>query len=470
MTYQSKGTLEILRGTITTGTLPSYPTDYVSFSGTALTIAPGGFSYGSESDDLPWMTFNIVSQYSDVSFRGILYKLDTLKQFSHDYSADATRADPVYLRWASEGEPLKTSNVYDLTYEVLSEQNLSAQLGYDAAKLMVSVQHAPYWEDGTLTHYTGTLNSLGGTKWIDASAGAYTGGNISSRIAVATILSAGTASAHRFQNCWFGIKEKRNGYAGFKPVWEAEYSTLYYDASATADVTASNGTAIVVNFSGSADMARRFAINLSDVSVGNYDDMCGNYLVLGRIKLSAGTVEVATDMRYGFLFGVSGMEQSAGISYISAVQNANLVNYNFVPLGAVNFPPTGDRNAIISSNDTYTASMGISLFAERLSAGGSFTIDCLVFIPTDHMAIIDNANLGVSSGLLLFTDAEDKSFAVQSGSYGLFNIGYSFENWNYPIDGGLLVFAGQYGTIHSINGTAIVDIDLIKRYRSYRVA
>ena len=173
---------------------------------------------------------------------------------------------------------------------------------------------------------------------------------------------------------WAGIRAQRNGNTGFIPKWEAEHGTNATDASDIADANASNGTAVAVTFATATDMTKRLSVLWSNIATANYDHISGKYLVLGRMRLSAGTVEVATELRHGWI-GAAGLESSLGVSFVSAVTEAGMVNYNLVPLGMADIPPTGDRDSVASGDggtNSALRSYGLSLYAERLSGAGQW--------------------------------------------------------------------------------------------------
>jgi len=430
---------------------------------TELEVARSGFSYQT-SDELMWTNFDLVSTLADASFKYSIFKLDQLKEFARNYISDITNSDPVYLIWVTDGENNRHSIVYDLSYEIRAEENLSPLLGNNAAKVRLSVQHNPYWEaDGSVT-FAGTVNTLGGTINMNVGSISYP-----SRIQYMNVDGYNDEFANHLTKAWIGIRDKRNGLGGFISKWETEYGSLGTDASFGTSSAASNGTTTNITFATTA-MNKRITVQWGNVATANYDDICGSYLVLGRIKLSAGTVEVVTELRHGWL-GFAGLESSVGVNYISAVTDANLVNYNLIPLGIVDIPPTGDRSAIASQTASIMSSYGLSLYAERLSAGGSMSVDCFVLIPNDHLLVLGSADINHFTGrsVRAFTGDDDFSYAInRSQSLGFGNIEYSFENWNYPMAGGALVVAAQSGSIHQLGGSVDISGYIFPRYRSYQ--
>lgn len=433
---------------------------------TGMEIARSGFSYKTDAD-LVWTTFDLVSSQEDGVFRQQIHMLDRLKDVAGRYASDKTVSDPVYMLWAADAEIVRRAVVYDMSFEIMTEEGLNALLGKDAAKVRLAVQHSPFWEDTTVSNYAGTVHSYGGTIGLTLS-----DTSMPSRIQKFEWYGEpGNEFQTGREKLWAGIRDKRNGIAGFRPKWEAEYGTNATDASDIADANASNGTAVAITFATETDMAKRFSVKWSNIATANYDDLAGRYLILGRMRLSAGTVETAIELRHGWL-GQAGLESSLGVTFLSAVTDANLVNYNLIPLGVAEIPPTGDRDAIASTDGGASSplrSYGLALYAERLSAGGSIVVDGFLLIPADHDMVIGSASVSYLGYCRAYTGDDDASYAVNyTVLNGWGNVEYSFENWNMPVDGGLLVVAAQEGTIHNLNGTVAINMDIIKRYRSYR--
>jgi hypothetical protein len=428
-----------------------------------LKVSSSGFGYKTDSD-LMWTTFDIVSSSSDEAFRHELFKLDRLSDFANRYGADYTLSDPVYIYWGADGElPVRQTLVHDIVYELVPDSVLTAMLGKDSAKLRLAVQHDPFWSDGTVSSlYSGTIPDLGGTYALGLTDTSYP-----SRIQYFNMTTL-SGLVPTLEKAWIGIKDTRNGVLGLVPKWEAEYGTNATDASDVAGTTASNGTAVVVSFATGTAMAKRFSIKLSDITAGAYDDNIGKYLVLGRMKVSGTATIIATELKHGWL-GRAGLESSVGVSFLDQTTDASLVNYNLIPLGVVDVPPTGDRSGIASNGPIQ--SYGLALYAERLSAAGSLFCDCFILVPTDHLMTVGSAYMYSDGGASLraYAGDDDTPYAINysiSSYYG--NTEYSFENWNVPIGGGMLVIAAQGGTEHVINGTITFGMDIVKRYRSYR--
>jgi hypothetical protein len=432
---------------------------------TSLEVYQGGFGYKTDKE-LMWTTFDLVSTLPDADFRYEVFKLDQLREKALDYSADATFDTPVYLRWASDGETVRQTVIYDMDYEIIPEAQLGGMLGHNAAKMRLAVQHAPYWEAATAISYTnvGTVADHGGMIGLSNS-------NVSAqcRISSFTIDDSAlyTPSGQR-NKFWVGIRDYRQGTTGFIPKWECELGTTYTDASDGTISMATNGTAVNVTFATDANMVKRFDVKWSNITTANYDDIIGRYLVLARTKLSGTAVEIAAELKYGWL-GMSGLESSAGVTFLSGTAYSN---WNYVPMGVVDIPPTGDRDSVSSSGTSpLIKQFGFALYAERLGTSGSASWDNFILVPTDHLMTITQAAIDNDTGkyLVAYTGDDDISYVINKmGFTGAGNVEYTFENWTYPVEGGVAVIVAQGSAASATAGHTILSYDVIPRFRTFR--
>lgn len=450
------GTLTIAAGGI--GTTLSFS------AGGGLEIGRGGFGYKT-GNELTWTTFDLVSHETDATFRSKLYQIDRNTEYAQNYASDPTNSDVIYLTWASDGEESRRTPVFDMTYELLPEENFTGMLGRNVGKLRLAVQHPPYWEAATAATFRGTLPTLGGTMKI-------TQAELSYPARIGTFIVAGYNDEFGFslEKFWAGIRDTRQGLAYFNPVWECEKGSLYTDASTGTAASVSNGSVVNVTFATGTTMVKRFEVQTYNISTASYSDYVGRYLVLSRMKLIGTAAEIAVELRHGWL-GETGMEASVGQTYLSMVDNASLVNYNLIPLGVVDVPPTGDRNQAASVN--LMSRYGLAVYAERLGTAGTAVFDCFILIPTDHMLVIGSAIIHDFTGrsLKAYVGEEDTSYAVCTGIGGIRNCEFTFDNWNIPVSPSNyseLVVAAQAGTIHQFGGTVVVGGSIIPRFRSYR--
>jgi hypothetical protein len=72
------------------------------------------------------------------------------------------------------------------------------------------------------------------------------------------------------------------------------------------------------------------------------------------------------------------------------------------------------------------------------------------------------------ANLWLYTDPDEGQWAIGESSQALGGLQPSFENWEYPVGGGLLVVAAQASTGHTLSRTVAFSISLYPRWKSYR--
>lgn len=448
----------------------------VDLLGASVSVAPGGFGIQT-SDDMAWTTFEMVSRAADATFRTQMYGLEEMRVIARLWVADATRNVPVYLNWNNDGETARRTIVHDINYEVIPNGKFTALQGKNAVYFRISVLHPPFFESSVAeTQKTeGSVSTLGGQFYYNV--GGY--GSIPGRISEFIFNDTVGTYTKMYSKIWIGIRDYRHGITDAQTLWEAELGTLSYDTTTASASAASSDGYLTTSFATDTSMKKRFTLPWSVVytaSASAESDICGRYLVLGRMKLSSATVECAVDLRYGWT-DIADVEQSCGITYVSGVDNANLTNWNLIPLGSVEIPPTGDRDSWVSTTGGFFLSFNFVLYAERLSDAGSMDTDCFVLIPTDHLCIIKGAKVGldgsmVDHGVYIITGDDDVSYAVnKSALASLGNVEYSFENWNYPRTdsrGGIVVIAAQASDTHEIGSQADVALTVYPRYLIYR--
>lgn len=443
-------TLQITNGTITVDLLG------------ILDLAANGWSTKTASDgEGIWEIFEVVAHDTDANLRTEKAKFDRLIEQARVYGKKVYESVPVVLKWDSEGETAKQSLVLDGESEILADDIYSPLLGLNGggAIMRLAVKRHPDWESATQTSGADNVSTLGGSFSLSLSKNGTAPGRIAS-----LLIDNGPVTAQ--ESIWCGIRPTRLGSAGFVSVWEAEDGTNFTDAVDAVDATASGGDRVTIDFATNADFAKRFTLRWGQVTGGNYDDIIGRYLVLGRVKLSSAATEVAVQLRHGFAGNIAGYETIVGTTYLSGVDKPALTDWNLVELGVVDIPPTGNRSGIVSATmDDYF----LLLYAERL-AGASLYFDCFVLIPAEHLftakgAIVDNSG---NSLLNAYAGPDDFQTAVGvSGSALNYNCEFGFENWQFPIDGGLVVYASQALGLHSLSQDVDLLLTIAPRFKTF---
>ncbi len=432
----------------------------IDLIGGTMELRSGGWSTHTALDgDGIWEVIEVVSRDTDANLRTAKRKFDAIIDQARLWAAKPYEDTAVYFTWKSEGENLKKAIIFDGESEINSDGPYSPLLGetIPGAFLRLSVLRHPAYEVANDTDSDTGLSTLGGTFVPSISPA----GSSPGRIASMVISDAGVPIHSKI---WCGIRPTRLGTAGFISVWEAEDGTNFTDAADAADAGASGGNRVTISFATDTTLAKRFTLRWGQVAGGNYDDIIGRYLVLGRVKLSSAATEVAVQLRHGWA-GSTSTETIVGTTYLSAVDNSNLTDWNLVELGFVDIPPTGNRGGIFSSTmDDYF----LLLYAEQL-AGASLYFDCFVLIPAEHLVTADGGLVTSGGGTLTFyTGADDSQTAVGVTAAGLnYNADFSFTNWEWPVEGGIMVIAAQPSTAHTIASTAAIALTIWPRFKSY---
>lgn len=443
-------TLQITNGTLTV--------DLITIG-----LAANGWSTKTASDgEGIWEVFEIVSDAVDATLRTTKANFDRLIEQALVYKDKLYESVPVLLKWQSEGETSKQALVLNGESEILADEIYSPLLGLNGggAIMRLAVKRHPDWEIAAETSGADNVSTLGGSFALSITKKGTTPG----RIAKLLINDGPAELQHKI---WCGIRPTRLGTAGFQSIWEAEDGHLFIDAADTVDASASDGNRVTVDFATVPSMIKRFTVNWFQASGGNSDDLIGRYLVLGRVKLSTAATEVAVQLRHGWAFAGSSLYQSVvGTTYLSAVDTPALTDWNLVELGVVDIPPTGNRSGISSAE---MGGYSLLIFAQRL-AGANLLFDCFVLIPAEHLftAIGARVNDNVAHLLAAYTGPDDFQTAIGvTGSTENHNCEFGFENWRFPIDGGIVVYASQAVDKHVLSENVDLMLTIAPRFKTF---
>jgi len=329
-------------------------------------------------------------------------------------------------------------------------------------RLTIAIERDKAWEEpGKYILSSAGVDDIGGTWVIGSDIG-----SMGQRIAKFKMEPTGFSQA----KYWAGIRDIRNGTTGFISKWEAEDGSLGTDASLAADATASPGAGnskVNIDFTTFATMRNRLSIRWSQIqTVGNWDDIIGSYLLLGRLKLDADTTEIAIQIQHGWT-QLGGTGTIVGTTFLSGVDDSSLVNWNFIELGSINIPPTGNRENTITSSDDIKNYV-IQLWSERISGSGELDIDCFVLIPNEHL-FVAKSPVDINNSVDAFTGPDGYQYALGKDGTTYGNLDFHFTDWFYSIGGGIMVIAVQQ-TTRSVNltDTADLTIELYPRWKTFR--
>lgn len=426
-----------------------------------------------------WERLDVYSNNSDSDLRAIDEKLTKLGGEARLYISKTYRPNPVWFYFQSEGEGVRRAVVKDIQSVYRNYGPATSPLqGFSQAYVSVAIQRLPGYEPSTTTtdYQAGSsdFNIFGG-QWLVGN----DAGSSGQRIAQFVVSNSDTVS---YRNVWVGIRGINEGTSDFVSLWEAEDGTnVTTDAVDVGPAAGASGAAAVeIDFSATEAMAERNKILLTNVIVGtNSAHFIGEYMILGSFHLGSTDTEclVRLEQNWNSNSGYGSLVGGTLLNVTDYPYIADTDIYKFVELGSVQIPPEGYRNSWIATDRLNN--MTFSLYAQRVTGTGSLFYDCLVLIPTDHFFSakfpVGSISTGIAgqSGLLhAYTSPEGKQWARIKSSAGLVldsPYEYAFENWEYPVGGGLLVYAAQADSDgHPVQGFLDLGIELVPRWPGYR--
>jgi len=377
------------------------------------------------------------------------------------------RSNNIWLEGNVDGENIRRALVYEGSLVYPTSVGISPLMPRQVLRAKLSVSRHPFWENAAATSATqNNVSCLGGTWYSSSGTGRAPGriGNfqINGR-------NGGGGPLYRF---WVGIREYLWGYSGFVPVWEAEDGTNNNPATDTSDqasAAASGGYYVQCGFTTTTAMTKRFTIRGRDVSAGW--GMRGRYLVVARLRVGTGTT-CAVQIKTG-LSGGNALDPREIVYVDDAVFGTN---WHMVELGEVDIPPVGTQFYGRPQGDL-EAETTIEVWAERVSGNNGLGIDCLIMIPSRHIAFVEGGAVQYDGGppatrkpVRIFTYADDTvdAMSYEYQSIADNTVGFSVRDFYLPHEGWLVVLAGERAT-QSVLGDAVdVAMDYYARWPSYR--
>lgn len=435
----------------------------IDLAGGTFKVQSGGLSLGSGRGTV-WTTLDLVSATAGTA--AILAEqlnIDQYREWVDEFQRypQFSRGVPwIYVR--SDGESSeKRALVYDLTYEVVQQENVDVLLRKGAVYVRMALEHDASWQAVTPAT-AGTVSVSAATATF--APGVTAGGDFDMIIERCMVTTGGTATG-LYQDFWLGIKPVRMAAPlnALGAIYiEPEDSTYAYGADATdgSDAACSGGGYTGIDFATTPGMAMRVRLSLS---AG--DDYHGRYLVLARMKIGASLV-VNVELRAGQ--GERYAEKVLGNTIID-VADVGSTGWFLYELGEIDFNQYPPR----VSSPTWSMAPQLSIYAERL-AGSTYSllIDVLYLIPSEHLVKVRGVDLSAASAgayHFVYTAINGEQFAVVSSSNELTptNVEAEFFNWQYPYEGGYAVFVGQGTAGHSLTGTAQIQFTTIKRFKTF---
>ena len=316
----------------------------------------------------------------------------------------------------------------------------------------LGLERLPWWEDTTGESYSpGAMDYGGETKEVGN-----TVGDVPSRIAWMSLASA----SGDLDEFWLGFRTNRlvSDRTNFKQKWECEAGTMLI-----ADTTA-GGTYTTTTFATDATMASRFYVKTSDITV-NYSDQRGQFIVLMRAQLSAGSTTTRVRLLDGYSTTVSNLRRQNRVVIDST-------EWKLYSLGTIQIPPL----AGLTTSDMFK-SYGLLLQAERTAGAGSLRCDKFILIPISEGALYaSNVAMTTSNhvGRIRITPdgtVNGRTYSDAACTDIIMSMAprpqgpYSFT---LPVNNGLAVFAGQGATSHVEADHVELTFYWLHRWRTLR--
>lgn len=373
--------------------------------------------------------------------------------------------ESLWFEYSATAETAKRSLIHSITFYQSPEGLAHPLLGKTRAVYKMAITHG-VWEDRTETNgaFTAAKTTLGDTATLAA-----IDGSIPARMMNFQVQGV-NGGGGPITRIWAGIRPTRYGVANMETLWELESGTNGTDATDDEIAGASPGTGanntVVVNF-GTNTMINRVGMTVDDaITGGNFRHAIGRYLVLLRYSMSSGATNVIAEMRTGYpnntTFAPHGEHPLTGTT-----------DWRLEPMGEIQIPSFPFRENV-GDVDAVARNFTIQIHAIR-TAGANLYLDALILIPSEHFVSVENAAIiydGLASKMRVRITEYGEEVALQEATDGQLstNLVSSLNNWRYPIEGGLLVVAGERVSSSIVTDTISYGISWYPRHRNHREA
>lgn len=406
-------------------------------------------------------TFQVAFTGTDATIRSNVELLMRFRKRAADFFRFGTLNFRVWLQIYGDGETAKQALIYEMSAVPTEEGTLTALLGRGAIVYQVAILRSESWEAQANVLISGiNVNANGGIVADDNSLVEF-GGSANGRIGS---INLGGGPATPLYRVWMGI-QPYNTYTGYTPIsayfdasWEAEAGTAVLgsfvnDATASPAGTSSNCLEVT---SVPATLGRAWWSRLYDHNAGNEAYYAGEWFVLGRIKVDAGTV--AVQLRWG---------TGANSTDAYMVETANDITYvsntgwRLIELGKVKFPANGRWEGI----STMPISC-LSVFIQQTSGTTtSFKLDEIILIPARHFLKASKVYLSPTVDLDFNIDPDGKCLGLIGGLNLVPEM--TIIDWEYPYQRGFLVFAGEAENAHTLTDNVDIELTIYRHYSGH---
>jgi len=409
------------------------------------------------SNEKVWENFSCVYEGTDAAIRSLKNDIDYLAQRAYDYHKNKLRADAVWLKAASDGEPLRKALVYEIQSEILADESLSSPLlGLDVALINLAVLRHRDWEvnsasAGDITIDQHSVSGAGGIVYLTSPHDRADNGTSDGRIKSTYITMTGVSQA------WLGIHP---AYAGYKGLLASQTLPLTWEAELSGNsATSGDASAGEYDYLNIGSVAVQHDYYLSTYcATTDLDDMVGKYLILGRLSVDATTTTAVVELN---------QYSNGGLTYAGTTIIEGETAWLLYPLGYIEFPPVPNRDDVVVGLNDF-ALQGFTVSVKSPDDSGTLYLDCFYLIPAEHMFYVKGWDpTATYNSIRLFTNPDDSNFALGQSSTAHGGLDSAFEDWLYPIDAGVLMFCAQADTVHSLSTTATITMTVGKRWKTY---
>lgn len=447
---------------------------YVDINSSAIYIRTGTWRTTPEPENgTITETFELAFTGNDATIRSALDTLSKMVQRVVDWNVDGIVEASVWWEENSAGESttMKRSLITDISFAPSQEGPYTQLLGVNAAFYSVMVVHRDVFEDSdTMSEATNSsVSTLGGTASKGTVAGSADG-----RIAGMRITSG---QSDHISKLWIGFRSlygqtSDNIIANFSPLFEAESGSknvgswiTVADSNTSPNGLANNAweyTTIPTSLNAAADWYYSRPMTASNSVYAR-----GKYIILGRMKVDAGTVGVE------FCYGHDCESATPKSIFRNEMQYVSNTAWSLVELGSYRYPMY-DRSISMETTFYDTGRFGLRVM-QISGTTNSFRLDCILLIPSDRL-IKATGCINFSSAYTGFWQTEDDNVvgmnintSLMGNYYPTSDPEFTVTDWARPWDGGILYFAGERSGGHTLGDVLNVSIMFRNRYRAFIV-
>ena len=408
-------------------------------------------------------TMDLVSNGDRAALLAELARVEGRFETARTYPINPVQTAGTWLEWGIDTEPRvsaetgfasKRAWVYGGKAEIANVKSLPGPFIKETLPVRLALRRHPLWEnledvyDFVTTSAWGDVEDLTG---LQAEMGTAPG-------RIEHLMLKGDYSYA--QELWMGWRSEQAGFSQFDPLWELENGVSGADTTDTVDATASGGYKCACTFATEAGLDERVRIGLHVAfpSVTSWNQFCGRYLVLCRLKVGSST-ECGIVLRSG---GVS----EPDLTRCEEVYVDN-TSWKLIELGEVTIPTRGYRREYATTNLARYHTFAIE--AERLNGSGSLDLDCLYLIPSEHFIHAWHTDNSYALILQAYTHPDDTTdFQMNTGISDFSNAQFAARGFHLPTDIGFCVMAGQTTTDHDMAETNEFTLNWYPRWSLYR--